>query len=820
MGSYCAVDGPISRRLTNRPRTVDLMVEHDTSAAPIEPLAGRRRRLAGVLALMGLAALMLLALALQRSPSPSPMSAPAGEFSAERAYAELQRIAGGEPTPIGSVGSDAIRNHLVTTLSAAGFSAEVQAGVGAQTFRSTTVAGRVQNVVATLPGYDSTGQVVLVSHYDTTFGSPGASDDKSSVAAMLETARALGGQPLRNDIVMIFTDGEEAGLLGASSVVAERPKTGQRGVVLNWEATGNAGPSVLFETSSGNAELIKQFAASAPSPIGDSALAALYQAGMQNSDFTVFHQAGYVGLNFAFMDGTAAYHHSRDVPTRVDRAGLQHMGSNMLGLTRGLGDRDLGRLGAQNDAVFFTLFGQLISYPIWLVWPLVGLAIAIMVALGALARRAGEATVPRMLAGAASALLPIIVAPLVAIGLWQLLIMIRPGYAALFLGDPYRPQLYRWALGALAVTILLAWYLTLRRWIGATSLAIGALLWPAILGLVTAWLLPAMSYYGSLAVIGAGGGALIALLLRQRLPGWSVVALTAGAVPGVLVLVLGGWRMLGVLGIANGAAAVFLFILAGLTVLPLIELVLPGRTAVNSATGHSRWRSVVVPLGALIITVALVGSGLIVDRFDANYPQLTHLMYLMDSDSRTAMWASDDEKRVPWTAAYVPNANGTLEPPIPLPYRNTPKWLGPAAALPFSPPEIDLMDSRSGRDGTVVTVRVTSPRRGQVITLHTDRPVENTIIAADGEPPVTASPSYPENLGTRSWPYELRFYDPPTAGFVATLRLRGAGLPRIYVSDYTVGLEQVPGFRPRPTDLARSPAHSSDIVIVGRSFQP
>jgi Zn-dependent M28 family amino/carboxypeptidase len=87
-------------------------------------------------------------------------------------------------------------------------------------------------VVATLPGYDSTGQVVVMAHYDTTFGTPGASDDKSSVAAMLETARALGGKPLRNDLVMIFTDGEEAGLLGASSFVAERPRGDQVGVVL------------------------------------------------------------------------------------------------------------------------------------------------------------------------------------------------------------------------------------------------------------------------------------------------------------------------------------------------------------------------------------------------------------------------------------------------------------------------------------------------------------------------------------------------------------------------------------------------------------
>jgi Zn-dependent M28 family amino/carboxypeptidase len=50
--------------------------------------------------------------------------------------------------------------------------------------------------------------------------------------------------PLRNDIVMIFTDGEEAGLLGDSSFVAEHPRGAKGGAVLNWEATGNAGTSV------------------------------------------------------------------------------------------------------------------------------------------------------------------------------------------------------------------------------------------------------------------------------------------------------------------------------------------------------------------------------------------------------------------------------------------------------------------------------------------------------------------------------------------------------------------------------------------------
>lgn len=43
-------------------------------------------------------------------------------------------------------------------------------------------------------------------------------------------------------------------------------------MVLNWEATGNAGPSVLFETWPRDAELVRVLAASAPSPVGDFAL--------------------------------------------------------------------------------------------------------------------------------------------------------------------------------------------------------------------------------------------------------------------------------------------------------------------------------------------------------------------------------------------------------------------------------------------------------------------------------------------------------------------------------------------------------------------
>jgi hypothetical protein len=52
------------------------------------------------------------------------------------------------------------------------------------------------------------------------------------------------------------------------------------------------------------------------------------------------------------------------------------------------------------------------------------------------------------------------------------------------------------------------------------------------------------------------------------------------------------------------------------------------------------------------------------------------------------------------------------------------------------------------------------------------------------------------------------------------LQLRGSGAPQLYVSDYTVGLKQLPGFTQRPPALDRSPYRSSDILVVGRTFRP
>ncbi|MDA0667791.1 MAG: M20/M25/M40 family metallo-hydrolase [Planctomycetota bacterium] len=80
------------------------------------------------------------------------------------------------------------------------------------------------NVVAVLPGTDPDRLVVLSGHYDSMPSSPtdgesdapGANDDASGTAAVLEAARMLGGLKPRATIVFLAVAGEEQGLYGST----------------------------------------------------------------------------------------------------------------------------------------------------------------------------------------------------------------------------------------------------------------------------------------------------------------------------------------------------------------------------------------------------------------------------------------------------------------------------------------------------------------------------------------------------------------------------------------------------------------------------
>ena len=76
--------------------------------------------------------------------------------------------------------------------------------------------GRTANVLATLRGTENPELIYVVSsHFDSVSGGPGADDDTSGTAALLETARILAPNPLPVTIIFASFTGEEAGLLGS-----------------------------------------------------------------------------------------------------------------------------------------------------------------------------------------------------------------------------------------------------------------------------------------------------------------------------------------------------------------------------------------------------------------------------------------------------------------------------------------------------------------------------------------------------------------------------------------------------------------------------
>lgn len=295
--------------------------------------------------------------------SPEVVSKEAGfeGFSAGRALEDLKEFAV-KPHPLGSKEHDRVRDYLMTSLKSLGVSPEIQKLEGD---------GAVENIVARIRGEDSSSAVMIVTHYDSVPEGPGAADAGSAVAAILETVRILvESEPLKNDVIVLISDGEEVGLLGAKAFVEFHPWAKDVGVALNFEARGTMGPSILFETNEGNERIISEFIKGSPNPIAHSFLYDLYQELPNETDFTVFKNAGMYGLNFAFVEGFKHYHTPNDTVENLSVHSLQHHGENMLSLVRHFGNINLVAK-EDGDNIFFNVIGhKVVTYSEKLVIPL------------------------------------------------------------------------------------------------------------------------------------------------------------------------------------------------------------------------------------------------------------------------------------------------------------------------------------------------------------------------------------------------------------------------------------------------------------------
>lgn len=441
--------------------------------------------------------------------SAAPASAPATSFSSARAEETLAAILGPErPHPVGSAENAAVRARILDQFA--------KLGVPAKTYRAFTSnssrrwgymsCATVTDIIAdAIPGAGRA--IVLLAHYDSVPAGPGASDDESGVATVLETVRALkarGGKSL-HPVMAVITDGEEGGLLGANAFLQNADLKARVGVVVNVEARGTRGPSLLFQTSPGDGRLIDLYAKSVPTLATSSLYAEIYKVLPNDTDLTLFIRDGFPSFNFAFADNVRYYHSPFDIRANLDPATLQMHGDNMLGVARALEQTDYMALKGGND-VYISLFGAMLPR-IPSSWAL-PLAIAVLIGLIVAAWLAGLGIGWRgTLAGGIPLLL------LIGSGLF--------GWALSFLAqvisghpDPTYayPTVMRWALGFAVWTVTL---LVSRLTTGNRATA-ASWLWFGVLGVIVAATLPGLSPYFVFPALAAA-----VLLLATARGGWT-----------------------------------------------------------------------------------------------------------------------------------------------------------------------------------------------------------------------------------------------------------------------------------------------------------
>lgn len=755
--------------------------------------------------LLGLVTLLLLSFLPLQAPQPLGPEAPVEAFSADRAFEHVEALAA-EPHPVGSQAHARARQELVRRIEALGLEPRVQRAVAARSRAPGVLrTAWVHNVMTRLEG--SAGEdhaVLLVAHYDSVAEGPGAADDAAGVAALLETLRALraGAAPV-HDVIALFTDAEEWGLLGAEAFLAEHPWAQDVRLVLNYEARGASGPSIMFETGPGTGTLMRRFARVTPHPLAASYSHDVYRRLPNDTDFTLFKAEALPGFNFAFIHDSGKYHTPLDTPRNLSPGSLQHHGDHALSLARHFASTDdLDDLPRGGPATSFALPGLgLVVYPSAWAPALAGLVALAALALWVVGYRRGRLSLGGILGYG--------LLTLVAVALGTVLIVLLhraiAGPLGLYPSRLATPGIYLLGL-VLLTAALVAWpLLRIDRGKITDRLAGVTGIW-VFFSLAAAVAVPSSSYLvtwplaGLLLVLGSW-------VLRRRppSPALRVALLLVAALPALWLLA----PTMSLIGAAFGPAGVGPLVLSLLGAL-LTTLLLPQlRALAGGGRGRTWLAAVLVVLGILAIAETLVTAG-----YSPQRPRPTHVVYSVDADAGDARWGTVERHPSEWTRQFVEAGAERVSWAPYVPSTWPPLRTVPAPAAPLAPPEIERLRVDVETDGRRrVHLRLDSPLGGNLLRLLLSS--ESTLVGlrlADRELDMEGQAD--------DDPFVLEVVALPPEGLPLEVTLGGGAPLEVDAIDRAHGLPEIEGFpwTPRPDNLMPSMFAPTDLRMVRKQY--
>lgn len=262
------------------------------------------------------------------------------DFSGERAFEWTRKAVGLGPRPPGSIAIAKLQQVIRGELKAHGWF------ISEDTFTANTPAGpkTMRNIIGTIKG-TSGRMVVFTGHYDTKpmpgVNFVGANDGGASTGWLLELARVLPKQPRKDDIAVVFFDGEEAfgewsatnGIYGSRHLAETWQKDGTLGrikALFNVDMIGDKDLRVLDEFNS-SPSLRKLVRASAVATGYEKYFPEL--SGAIEDDHMPFVRMGVNAIDlidFDYGPANAHWHTANDTLDKLSPHSLQVVGDVLL----------------------------------------------------------------------------------------------------------------------------------------------------------------------------------------------------------------------------------------------------------------------------------------------------------------------------------------------------------------------------------------------------------------------------------------------------------------------------------------------------------
>ncbi|MCA9494344.1 MAG: M20/M25/M40 family metallo-hydrolase [Myxococcales bacterium] len=340
-----------------------------------------------------LAAVLVAGVALRADQTMGPPAV--SRERADNLMATHAALIGDVPHPTGTPEAAAVRQRVSQALAEAGCQPRVQSAWSCLTDRCAWV----ENLWCRL-GPEGEPVVMGLAHTDSVPAGPGAGDDGAAVVAWVEAVRELAREPLERPFVLVLTDGEELGLLGARALLADPPFSEPIARVVNLEARGSRGTSVLFQTPGPPLSWGTGYRSLGLRPTASSLYPAVYERMPNGTDLTVFGERGIAGADHAFLDEVAHYHTPLDDRAHLDPGSMAQHADLALGWVRALQDPLPGGSQAYGDWLGLGL----LSWPSSWSLPLALVALVTALGVAGLNHRRGRSTGKGLLLSGAAVL--------------------------------------------------------------------------------------------------------------------------------------------------------------------------------------------------------------------------------------------------------------------------------------------------------------------------------------------------------------------------------------------------------------------------------